>query len=192
MDSLALAWWKRPDWAVTIDYGQKPAAAEIAASVQVCRELSIPHEVLTIDCHSLGSGDLVNAPANSLGTASDWWPFRNQLLLTLASMRAVVREVGVLMIGAVKGDGDQHRDGTTEFIALADGLFAFQEGNLRVTAPALEMTTPELVLLAGVPPASLAWAHSCHKVNTPCGQCRGCNKYNQTYRELGEAYAGSA
>lgn len=32
MDSIALAYWKRPEIAITIDYGQKPAAAEVVAS----------------------------------------------------------------------------------------------------------------------------------------------------------------
>jgi 7-cyano-7-deazaguanine synthase len=39
MDSLCLAWWKRPNVAITLDYGQLPAQAEIAASSEICREL---------------------------------------------------------------------------------------------------------------------------------------------------------
>ncbi len=30
----------------------------------------------------------------------------------------------------------------------------------------------------------LKLAHSCHKSNIPCGNCRGCNKYHQTLTEL--------
>lgn len=190
MDSLALAWWKRPAWAVTIDYGQKPAEAEIEVASIVCKELGITHEVIRVDCRSLGSGDLADTPANALASASDWWPYRNQLLLTLAAMRAVTRNVNTLMLGAVKGDGDHHRDGTEEFVRLMDHLASYQEGHLRIVAPALAMTTAELIRLAKVPPNLLAWAHSCHRGNTACGQCRGCNKYTQTYRELGTGYAG--
>lgn len=35
MDSVSIAWWLRPDVALTIDYGQKPAEAEIDAAGQV-------------------------------------------------------------------------------------------------------------------------------------------------------------
>ena len=57
MDSLCLAWWLRPDVAITIDYGQLPAQAERDASAAICRGLAIEHHVVVIDCRSLGSGD---------------------------------------------------------------------------------------------------------------------------------------
>ena len=34
-------------------------------------------------------------------------------------------------------------------------------------------------------PGVLAWAHSCHKADVACGNCRGCNKYFEVLRELG-------
>ncbi|WVV48425.1 hypothetical protein THH46_04340 [Pseudomonas sp. NA13] len=56
MDSLTLAWWRQPDIAFTLNYGQLAAQAEIEASRTICRELSIPHHVIEIDCRQLGSG----------------------------------------------------------------------------------------------------------------------------------------
>lgn len=188
MDSIAIAWWKRPLWAVTIDYGQKAAAAEKLAAAQVCHELGIAHDVITVDCSSLGSGDMAHKAADARGSTSDWWPYRNQLLITLASMRAIACEVQTLYIGTVKSDGESHRDGTPEFVSRMDGLMAFQEGGLRVVAPAIDFTTAELIRIAGVPAGLLAWSHSCHKADTACGDCRGCNKYLATYAELGAEY----
>lgn len=188
MDSLSIAWWKRPDWAITIDYGQKAAAAEKLASERVCKELGIEHEFIHIDCSSLGSGDMAHAAPNSLATTSDWWPYRNQLLVTLACMRAISRGVGTLYIGTVKSDGESHTDGTPEFVALIDNLMSFQEGGLHIVAPAIEHTTADLVRVAHVPSSLLAWAHSCHKADFACGNCRGCYKYLATYNELGPEY----
>lgn len=192
MDSLAIAYWKRPDLAITIDYGQKAAEAEKLASSQVCSELGIAHEIITVDCSSLGSGDMAHAAPDALATTSDWWPYRNQMLVTLASMRAISRGVGVLHIGTVKSDGESHLDGTPKFVELMDGLMRFQEGGLRISAPAIDLTTVELIKLAGVPPELLAWSHSCHKANIACGNCRGCNKYLATYEDLGVEYGGVA
>jgi 7-cyano-7-deazaguanine synthase len=104
-------------------------------------------------------------------------------------MRAITCDVRTLYVGTVKSDGENHRDGTAEFVSRADGLMKFQEGGLRVVAPAVEFTTAELIRMAGVPPGLLAWAHSCHKAEIACGRCRGCNKYLATYAELGEAYS---
>jgi 7-cyano-7-deazaguanine synthase len=192
MDSLAIAWWKRPELAITIDYGHRAAQAEKQASAQVCKELGIRHEVLSVDCSALGSGDLSLAPADAAAQTSDWWPYRNQLLITLACMRAISERVRTLYIGTVRSDGESHVDGTPEFVAKMDDLMSFQEGGLRVVAPAIEYTTAELIRTAGVPPGLLAWAHSCHKATIGCGACRGCNKYLSTYAELGPEYTGGA
>lgn len=190
MDSLAIAWWKRPELAITLDYGQKAAEAEKLASAEVCRELGIRHEIISVDCSMLGSGDMAGAPPDAAAQTSDWWPYRNQLLITLASMRAISRGMRTLYIGTVRSDGESHLDGTPEFVRKMNELMAFQEGNLSVVAPAIDLSTVELVRFAGVPPGLLAWSHSCHKANIACGNCRGCNKYIETYGELGLEYSG--
>lgn len=184
MDSTAIAWWKRPEWAVTVDYGQRAAAAEKLAAAQVCKELGIEHEVISVDCSMLGSGDMAYVDPDSHATTSDWWPYRNQLIITLACMRAIARDVTTLYIGTVKSDGESHRDGTPEFISRMDALTVCQEVGLRVVAPAIEFSTVELVRTSGVPSGLLAWAHSCHKAEIACGNCRGCNKYLETFAEL--------
>ena len=52
------------------------------------------------------------------------------------------------------------------------------------------MSTAELVRHAAVPAGMLAFAHSCHKANLPCGDCRGCNKYREVMHELGYGSKG--
>ena len=176
MDSISLAWWKRPALAFTIDYGQLAASAEIAASTAVCRQLNLAHHVLTVDVSALGSGDMAGVSPHGLAPASDWWPFRNQLLVTAAAMKAVTLGATELLLGTVASDST-HRDGTEEFVEKLDAVMACQEGGLRVKAPAIGLTTVGLIRIAAIPTSMLAWAHSCHKANVPCGQCRGCNKH---------------
>jgi 7-cyano-7-deazaguanine synthase len=191
MDSVAIAWWKRPQLAITIDYGQRAAIGEIRASMQVAKELGIEHEVVRVDCSPLGSGDMAGVVADHTAPTTEWWPYRNQLLITLVGMRAIARQVQTLFIGTVRSDGGNHADGTQEFVRRMDALMAYQEGQLRVVAPAIEYSTAELVRQAGVPPSLLAWTHSCHKADIACGNCRGCNKWRETYTELGAEYWGA-
>jgi 7-cyano-7-deazaguanine synthase len=183
MDSLCIAWWKRPDIAITIDYGQLPAQAELAASAAICRELSIEHHIVRVDSRSLGSGDMAGSSPNAHASATDWWPYRNQMLVTMAAMKAIQLGVATLMIGTVLSDGT-HKDGTPEFVTALSELMAMQEGGMVVEAPAIRMATKDLVLLSGVPESQLLWAHSCHRANVPCGACRGCNKYLKTLKDL--------
>lgn len=184
LDSIALAYWKRPDLAITIDYGQVCAEAEIKASAQVCQELHIRHNVVRVDCGDLGSGDLAGRAPSDVAPVSEWWPFRNQLLLTLAGMAAVSLGTSELWIGVVQTDC-QHADGTMEFISHASALMEMQEGGIRVGAPAISMTTVDLIRAGDVPIALLSWAHSCHTSNWACGCCRGCNKHRQAMEALG-------
>jgi len=184
MDSVSIAWWKRPDVAITVDYGQRPAEAEIAAAGAVCIALGIRHEVVRADCSSLGSGDMAGQPPAAIAPVPEWWPFRNQLVLTLAGIAAVKLGVTHLMIGALATDG-VHADGRPEFVEVMSKVMSLQEGGITVSAPAIGLTAVELVKTSGIPREVLAWAHSCHVANFACGQCRGCVKHYQTWEALG-------
>jgi len=103
--------------------------------------------------------------------------------LTLAGMRAFSLEIKTLVFGSVKTDAF-HSDGGAEFFQRMDEIFSLQEGGLRVIAPAIHLTTVELIKIAVVPPSLLAWAHSCHVSSFACGNCRGCQKYEAVIEEL--------
>lgn len=184
MDSIALAYWKRPELAITINYGQKPFLAEMNASKEVARVLEMEHIVLDIDCSSLGSGIMSDKGVLSMAPTQEWWPYRNQLLVTLAAMKAIHLGVNELMLGTVKTDSI-HKDGTKSFYDAIDSLMTRQEGSIRITAPAINMTTEELIRVSRVPESVLLWAHSCHISNQPCGTCPGCIKYREVRRNLG-------
>lgn len=184
MDSVALSYWLRPQVALTVDYGQKAAQAEIVAATKICEHLSMEHKIIRVDCAHLGSGDLAGTAPVDVAPKSDWWPFRNQLLITLCGMVAVKMGLSELLVGSIKTDG-YHQDGSAKFYQLIDSLMKFQEGSIKVTAPALTFSSSELILKSGIPSELLLWAHSCHKSNIPCGNCRGCNKYFSVLDELG-------
>ena len=184
MDSIALAYWMHPEVAITLDYGQRSAEAEITAASQVANILSMEHHVLRIDCSSLGSGDLVGTTPIGNAPVSEWWPYRNQMLVTLALMKAIQLGVCELMVGSVKTDA-QHTDGTAAFYEQLSKLVLMQEGSIKVTATAIEMTTVELVKRSGIPENILMYAHSCHTSNHPCGRCHGCTKYMYVKEQLG-------
>jgi 7-cyano-7-deazaguanine synthase len=131
---------------------------------------------------------MAGTSANEHAPATEWWPYRNQLLITLAAMKAISLGVGKLWFGTVTSD-KAHRDGTAKFIEAMSTVLALQEGGLTLEAPAIGMSTTELVRACGVPAGMLAWAHSCHKADVACGACRGCNKYFDVLRELGDGLA---
>ncbi len=184
MDSVALAYWKRPGIAYTVNYGQLPATGEIRAAAAVCEELRIRHRVLQTNCREVGSGDMAGGKASELAPVPEWWPFRNQLLITLAGAAAVADGVRELIFGAVSTDAI-HADGRREFFERITRLMELQEGGIRVTAPAIELSSVELIRKSGAPLSILAWSHSCHVAALACGVCRGCVKHATTMKALG-------
>ena len=188
VDSIALAWWRRPEVAITIDYGQLAAPIEIGAASRVAAEIGARHEVVRADCSAIGSGDMAGGTPDPLAPVTEWWPYRNQLLVTLAAARGIALGVDAIIVGSVSTD-DSHADGTLGFYTALNALMRLQEGGVAVQAPAISMTTVELVRASGIPREVLAWAHSCHVGTLACGGCRGCVKHYLVMDELyGEAY----
>lgn len=184
MDSIALAYWKRPGHSITIDYGQKPAKAEIHAATQVSNFLGMEHHIVRVDCAQLGSGDMVGTNPLAVAPITEWWPYRNQLLVTLACMKGIILGITELLVGSISTD-TSHKDGSKEFYKYISELIKYQEGKIDITVPAIELTTTELIKKSKLPTSLLLWAHSCHTSNEPCMHCNGCKKYLFTLQSLG-------
>jgi 7-cyano-7-deazaguanine synthase len=189
MDSAAIAWWRRPELAVFVDYGQLPAEAERRAAEAIAQEICIPLETVTIDCTPLGAGQLVGGKALPQAPTPEWWPYRNQLLITMAAAVVLRRAPGIdkILIGSVLEDG-VNADGGSAFRTAMDTLLRLQEGSIGVDAPAAHLSAAQLVRQSQIPASVLGWTHSCFVSNTPCLRCRGCAKHLGILSELGQRW----
>jgi 7-cyano-7-deazaguanine synthase len=177
IDSSALAHWLRPDLLLTIDYGQRAANGEISAAVALADELRLNHEVLRADLSHLGQGLMAHLPSSEMASSPEWWPYRNQMLITLAGMRLITRGLQEIIIGAVSSD--THADGKTPFLASINQAMLSQEGRVKVSAPALEMTPEQLLEQSRFPSELLGLTFSCHVSEYACGFCPGCMKHSR-------------
>jgi 7-cyano-7-deazaguanine synthase len=184
IDSIALAAWLRPAECLTINYGQRPAAAEFSASAAVCQDLKLPHKLIDVPLDGIGSGLMAGLASATASPHPEFWPFRNQLLTTLASMYAIRAGHSRVLIGTVVTDR-RHVDGSPAFLETLANLVVMQEGAIQIVAPALNMNTTELINRSGVANRTLGWAHSCHRGNIACGDCPGCTKHSMTMQALG-------
>lgn len=185
IDSVALAYWHRPAVAITVDYGQVAAPAEVRAAAAVADALHLRHEIIRADCSAVGCGDMDAArrAAPVAAVSSEWWPFRNQLVVTLAAGRAISLGVRSLLLGTVRSDS-RFADGRPEFVESLNRLLAVQEGELGLLAPAIDLSSADLVRASGISLDLLAWSHSCHVSENACGRCRGCLKRGEVWEEL--------
>jgi 7-cyano-7-deazaguanine synthase len=184
MDSTAIAWWCRPELAITIDYGQRAALGEIRAASAVCESLNLRQRVVHVDCRALGSGDMAGTAPSAAAPVSEWWPYRNQLLITLAAATALQEGMNIVSLGVVSSDAC-HADGRLEFLEAMRGVLRVQEGGVELEFPAIHESTAALCQRVAIPFEILAWAHSCHISEYACGRCRGCRKHRESMQELG-------
>ena len=186
VESTCLALMHHPDLLLTIDYGHKSAEGELRTSSFIANYLKMKHETLRVCINSLGVGDLAGGVTLDGREATEFWPFRNQFLITLASMKCVKEKFNEIFIGTVSTDS-VHEDGTKSFIEVMNRVLQQQMPTLSVSAPAIEMNTLELVKSSGISKDLLGWTFSCHKANVACGQCRGCFKTIELRQKLDKA-----
>ena len=177
IESTCLAWMLRPELGFTVDYGQVTAQTEISSAKDICHFLNIDHAVLRAPTEFVRIG-LLAGNEGSTSIHPEFWPYRNQFILTCAMMAAYDRGVTEIQIGSVVGDS-RFADGTTGFIDLMNDLAKLQGSELIVSAPAIKMTTEQLLSIANPPAQLLGLTFSCHRANIPCGDCPGCNKNRQ-------------
>jgi 7-cyano-7-deazaguanine synthase len=185
LDSAALTAWQRPAAALFVDYGQRPAEGELAAARAVSQALKVPLNVVRIESSALGSGLLAGTSPVPAAPTPEWWPFRNQLLVTVAGAWGIDKGVDRILVGCVVTDSERHVDGSAEFYQALDRLISMQEAGIRVSTPAIGMSSAELVTTSGIPDAILAWTHSCHVSPLACGTCPGCEKRASVLKDLG-------
>lgn len=173
IESTCVAYWKRPKLCLTVDYGQVCAETEIEAASQISRRLKIKHEVIRASPGRkfglLGAGRAVDE------SKPEFWPFRNQLLGTLAAMGLYQHKVCEIWFGSVKTD-KRFLDGSKAFFKRFDSLVSHQEGNIRILAPAINLSTEQLIQRSKTPRSLLGATFSCHRAAMPCGDCPGCWK----------------
>jgi 7-cyano-7-deazaguanine synthase len=173
IESTCIAYWKRPDICVTIDYGQVCAHTEVETAKAICKRLKLEHSV--IEASPGRKFGLLGATEALRDEKPEFWPFRNQFLGTVAAMALYERDVREIWFGTVKSD-TKFLDGSRSFFNAFSELVSAQEGCVRIKAPAIGLSTERLIRLSRTPRSVLGATFSCHRGSLPCGDCPGCWK----------------
>ncbi len=176
LDSTVLAAVHRGALHVSVNYGQRHAAREIPAAVEVARHYGAEH--LILDLPGLG-GYLpcsLTGAASGLVGAPTVVPNRNAILLALAVGIAAARGLEQVLIGCNANDHDTYPDCRPGFIRTASDLARTATGVI-VLAPLVHMTKRQIGHLARSfnVPTHLTW--SCYAGGqAPCGTCGACRQ----------------
>ena len=184
LDSAAVAALERPDRALFVNYGQVPAEAERNAAKAIAQHLDLELDEMDVDLSTLGSGLLVGHPQLEGAPTPEWFPFRNQHLVTIAAAHALKHDLGAVVLGLVNGDGERHSDGTPGFMSMVDTLVRHQEGEVRVLAPHIDAQPHELLARSGLSEEVVSQTYSCYCGGIACGQCPGCTRRTEVLQRL--------
>jgi 7-cyano-7-deazaguanine synthase len=174
IESTCLAYSERPDMCLTIDYGQIAAPGELTASRLITKALKLDHEIIETNVRELGLGLLAGRRFDG-NRPPEFWPFRNQLLITLAAMRLYNLADVRLLIGTVRSDR-KHADGTANFLNSMKKTIGIQKSDFILEYPAFRLSTESPIRNAKIPNKILGYTFSCHSGPLPCGRCPGCIK----------------
>ncbi|MCY3634008.1 MAG: PfkB family carbohydrate kinase [bacterium] len=184
LDSAAIAAVEKPDRALFVDYGQAAADAERVSAQEVAELLQIEFDEVTVDATQIGAGALINGDRLEVAPTPEWFPYRNQLLVTIAAAHALHNGLEVVILGTVAGDGHRHMDGSRKFIAKLDSVLRCQEGTLRLIAPHADTPTIELLARTEHRAKIVAATYSCDVATTSCGKCNSCLRRAEILSEL--------
>lgn len=188
-------------YALTVLYGQRHSveidAAKRVAQAQVVKE----HRFVNVGLDALGGSaltDQIDVPkdrdeSEMTDIPVTYVPARNTVMLSIALGYAEVIGAGHIFVGVNAVDYSGYPDCRPEFVAAFEALAqvatkAGVEGNpMRIHAPLIDLTKPEIIregLRLGV---NYALTHSCYDPvdSRPCGHCDSCQIRLKAFAELG-------
>ena len=170
--------------ALTFDYGQKSAKAEIEYSKKAADYYNIEHKVIKLDwLRDITKTALVsdkNVPENDLNTQESasqvWVPNRNSLFLNIAACFCDSLGYEYILYGANKEEGATFPDNTESFRYSITELFKTSTlVHPQVIAPLINCNKDDIVKIAVEDEIPLEYTRSCYNSNEKhCGKCESC------------------
>jgi len=169
--------------AVSFNYGSRHNEREIEMAKHNCKKLGIKHIVVdmqtaftNIASALLGDGDIPHGHYEDESMKATVVPFRNGIMLSIATGIAESHNLSSVMLGSHKGDNAVYPDCKPDFnyymsLAMQSGTY----NRIILEAPFEDLTKKELAQLGiqcGMDPA---FTYSCYEGGEEqCGKCSTC------------------
>ena len=185
-----------PVLALTANYGQRAAQAELRAAQAICKFYQIPHQTLDVSwLGRLGGSSLTDTTQNIpelLSTELDdrgitegsaksvWVPNRNGVLINIAAAFGEQLKANQVVVGFNREEAATFPDNSAEFLKRASASLEYSTSNhARVACYTVNLDKKEIVrklrALDRQFPFELLW--SCyHGGEKPCGGCESCRR----------------
>ncbi|MBQ6344814.1 MAG: 7-cyano-7-deazaguanine synthase QueC [Methanobrevibacter sp.] len=193
------------DWkihAITFDYGQKAFKRELKAAEEICEKMGWTHEVIElpwlskISTSSLNTAeeipevsfnDLDDIEKSSETASSVWVPARNMVFTSIAISYAESIGAEKIIVGWDAEEAATFPDNSKEFLnAFNELIGAGSPENIKIEAPAIDLSKEEIVKLGVEVGAPMELSYSCYKGGDKhCGVCESCMRRKRAFKQLG-------
>ncbi|HYC79356.1 MAG TPA: 7-cyano-7-deazaguanine synthase QueC [Planctomycetota bacterium] len=193
----------RPVLALTVDYGQKAAKRELAASYALSRRLGLEHRVVYLpflreaaqgalvdraaDVPRPAAADLDDREASARSAAAVWVPARNFAFIAMAATWAEAGGAKHVVVGFNREEAATFPDNSAEFLEATNRALAYATRNaVQVISPTAGMDKREIVAAGRAADAPLEWCWSCYLGgDQPCGTCESCRRFDRAVAAAG-------
>lgn len=190
--------------ALTFDYGQRAAAAEIRAAGRICDRYGLPHRVVQLPFLSeittsalvnrdsavpeLSADQLADATVTAGTARAVWVPNRNGIMINIAAAFAESLRADRVVAGFNREEAQTFPDNSLDFVRAASQALAFSTLNrVRVVSPTLLLDKKEIVALGRRLGAPLDLVWSCyHGGEAMCGRCESCQRFRRAMEQQDE------
>jgi 7-cyano-7-deazaguanine synthase len=195
------------DLALTVDYGQRSAARELAAAAAIARKLGVAHRSVAApfvgDCSGEPGGSALldrgrsiperkpeelDLPAESQEDArAVWVPNRNGLLINIAACCAESAGFGRIIVGFNAEEAASFPDNSHDFLEAATAALAYSTLNgVVVESPTVGLDKTGVVRLGLEIGAPLELIWSCYREGPAhCWKCPSCLRLKRAFERNG-------
>lgn len=197
MDSVTLLYdyQERIALAISFDYGSNHNAREIPFARMHCERLGIPHHVIPLDFMSTyfrssllsGADDIPEGHYADENMKSTVVPFRNGIMLAIATGMAETNDLSYVMMANHGGDHTIYPDCRPEFVEAFDAAaHAGTYNGVHLLSPYCHMTKGQIAARGRELGIDYAETWSCYKGGDKhCGRCGTCIERKEALAEAG-------
>ena len=197
MDSVTLLYdyQERIALAISFDYGSNHNAREIPFARMHCERLGIPHHVIPLDFMTTyfrssllsGADDIPEGHYADENMKSTVVPFRNGIMLAIATGMAETNDLSYVMMANHGGDHTIYPDCRPEFVeAFAAAAHAGTFNGVHLLSPYCHMTKGQIAARGRELGINYAETWSCYKGGDKhCGRCGTCIERKEALAEAG-------
>ena len=197
MDSVTLLYdyQERIALAISFDYGSNHNAREIPFARMHCERLGIPHHVIPLDFMTTyfrssllsGADDIPEGHYADENMKSTVVPFRNGIMLAIATGMAETNDLSYVMMANHGGDHTIYPDCRPEFVEAFDAAaHAGTYNGVHLLSPYCHMTKSQIAARGHELGINYAETWSCYKGGDKhCGRCGTCIERKEALAEAG-------